>query len=227
MKSLLKLFIHSYVINPNDRSSFLYLLGIKNKNRPIKILDVGCGNESVTYVRNCIDDIYYVGIDVGEYNTSNKSKKLMDEYYITSPEDFHKKIDEFEGQFDVVISSHNLEHCNKPYLVAEAMAKALRKNGRAYISFPSKESVKFPKGRKGTLNFFDDPTHQKLIDCEQILKIYEKYGFAVEKKVRNNRPFISRMIGMINEKKSARDNIVLRGTWEYWGFETIIWLKRN
>ena len=62
----------------------------------------------------------YYGIDIGDYGQTEYSKSLIDKYIITTHYDnFHKAILDINQEFDVVISSHNLEHCNNRELVLE------------------------------------------------------------------------------------------------------------
>jgi SAM-dependent methyltransferase len=82
---------------------------------------------------------------------------------ISSPEKFADDIAQFTGQFDAVISSHNLEHCNQPEKVLRNMCTALKRHGKIYIAFSCAESASFPK-RRGALNFYDDATHVNLLN---------------------------------------------------------------
>lgn len=114
-----KLITHiKQIIAPRRKAGFL--LACTGK-KAIRVLDVGCGNNSVTSVKSCCPDCYYIGIDVGDYNLDPNAKLQMDEYYVVSPEKFADKLRDFKNSIDVVISSHNLEHCDEPWNVLENM----------------------------------------------------------------------------------------------------------
>ncbi|MDR2601490.1 MAG: hypothetical protein LBC53_03435 [Spirochaetaceae bacterium] len=65
------------------RSKRRFLMTI-NKNG--SLVDVGCGNNSSYYIKTHCPDIYYIGIDVGNYNQTKPN--LADEYIITTPDKF-------------------------------------------------------------------------------------------------------------------------------------------
>ncbi len=149
----------------------------------------------------------------------------MDKYIVVKSEEFAKRIEEQE-ELDVIISSHNLEHCNEPQRVLAAMAKALKKNGMMYLSFPSEASANFPE-RYGTLNFYQYPGHIYLPIFKDVIEILEQNGMKIIYKQKNYQPYWLKKIGEKNEATSIAVNRVLRGTWAYWGFETVIWAKKR
>jgi SAM-dependent methyltransferase len=188
-------------------------------------LHIGCGNNSPFVFKNIRPDIYYVGLDVGDYSQFDDPIKYADEYILVPPEKFAAKISEMPASFDAVVSAHNLEHCNDPHSVLVAMLHALRYGGRIYLSFPCEASAGFPS-RRGTLNFFDDPTHQTLPNFEAILSTIKSEGCVVEVAIRRYRPFYHCLRGLLVEPFSRMRKQVLYGTLALYGFETIIWAIR-
>jgi hypothetical protein len=90
------------------------------------------------------------------------------------------------------------------------------------MSFPNKDSVNFPH-RNGTLNFYDDKTHLTPPDLEKILNRMKKNGIKIKFCRKAYKPFVLWLLGMIVEPISKKKNKVLRGTWQFYGFETVIW----
>lgn len=210
-------------INPRGRHSFLKSL---DRRKKLKLLDVGCGNESALAVKaDCPNALYY-GLDIGDYNQSTESKEHMDKYIVTSPELFDQKIRGMSNRFDAIISSHNIEHCYYPQKVIEAMTIALKKGGRLYMAFPSEASVNFPS-RGGTLNFYDDETHVWLPEFDKIVSQLKENGMKINYANRRYRPLILRFVGWIVEANSRTLNRVIDGTWAYYGFEAIIWATKE
>lgn len=205
---------------------YVFLRSLKNAPET-RILDVGCGNNSPQVVKTILNKAYYVGIDVGDYNQTTVSKEYADEYHIVSGEEFAGEIEKYKDTFDAVISSHNIEHCNEPERVLRAMIASLRGGGRIYMAFPSEESRYFPRGRKGCLNFYDDSSHNKIPNWEKINSILKEQRVEILFRRKNNRPYLMRRIGEVNEQKSAEMRTVLEGTWEYYGFESIIWGRKR
>lgn len=196
-----------------------FLLSLDGKRT--KLLDVGCGNDSPMRVKTFCRDCYYVGVDVGDYNQSAESIRLADEYHVFTPELFAEGIDGLPSDFDAVLSAHNLEHCNEPEQTLRAMRRRLRTGGRLYLSFPNSDSVNFPH-RAGTLNFYDDPTHTYVPDFTNVLDILRQEGMEIAKAIKGYRPLYYRIMGRVLEPFSKRKGKIMKGTWAYWGFETII-----
>jgi SAM-dependent methyltransferase len=209
----------SFAMYPNGKVHFLSRL-----KGDAAVLDVGCGNNSPFQIKTILPNSVYTGIDIGDYNQTKPNK--ADHYILTSPEEFANAIGKFNESFDAVISSHNLEHCNDRFATFEAMLRATRVGGRMYVSFPSARSVSFPS-RAGTLNYFDDPTHKgSPPDFDLLVSMAKDFGFEVRFANRSNRPILSRLIGFLFEPVSRFKRKVLRGTWEYYGFESVLILER-
>ena len=102
-----------------------FLLTISNI-KETKMLDVGCGNNSIRRIRKYCSNVYYTGLDIGDYNLEEQSKKEIDEYVVVDSDSFANEILRRENCEDVVISSHNIEHCEYPIEVIVNMTKALR-----------------------------------------------------------------------------------------------------
>lgn len=202
-------------IRPNGKIAFLFSLP-----SDASILDVGCGNNSPYRVKRIVPNSNYTGIDVGDYNQTKPNK--ADNYIITTAEDFTGEISKFSENFDAVISSHNIEHCNEREKTLEAMLNALKPGGRIFLSFPCEQSVSLPK-RGGTLNYFDDPTHKfDPPDFNALVARLKEFGFEVTYSNQNYKPTLLRFVGFVIEPISKLRNRNMIGTWEYYGFESII-----
>jgi SAM-dependent methyltransferase len=198
-------------------------------NLPVraKVLDVGCGNGSVLAFKEVNPSIFYVGVDVADYMQTDESKLAMDKYLIFDPSNFADGIDSLERDFDAVVWSHNIEHCNDRLSTMESILRRLKIGGRLYLSFPCEESVSFPS-RKGTLNYFDDKTH--LLNPPEFNGIINKLtenNFEVTFSVDRYKPWFLYFIGFLIEPISSFFSKIKIGTWEFWGFETIIHARKG
>jgi 2-polyprenyl-3-methyl-5-hydroxy-6-metoxy-1,4-benzoquinol methylase len=191
--------------------------------RGARLLDVGCGNDSPFRVKSQRADVYYIGLDVGDYNQTRP--EMANQYVVVSPAAFVAEIGKLAGSLDAVISSHNIEHCNDPQAVILAMASSLKPGGRIYMSFPCEQSVKFPN-RRGCLNFFDDPTHQQLPRFDEILSSLRAAGLHIAFAKRRYRPPMLWLLGALLEPVSRLRQRIAPGTWAYWGFESVIWATK-
>lgn len=210
------------VFQPRGREAFLRTVA-----RGGQLLDVGCGNDSPYQIKTTRPDIFYVGLDVGDYHQTGASLECADKYIVTPPAGFHGEIEKFSGQMDAIISNHNIEHCDRPGDVVNAMLSALRPGGRIYMAFPCAESVSFPS-RQGSLNFYDDPTHRTVPDLAGILAATAGSGCRVEFLARQYRPAVPRFFGFLLEPFSRWRGRLLpfNCTWALYGFETILWISR-
>lgn len=104
------------------------------------------------------------------------------------------------------------------------MLRALKPGGRIYLSFPSEASISFPK-RNG-LNFFDDRTHKDIPKLSSVLELIKSEGLQIDIVVKSHKPNLLYFIGMLLEPLSVFCDRVMIGTWELYGFETIIWATK-
>lgn len=208
------------LLRPNGKIDF-----IKKISGRKHILDVGCGNDSIFHTKFLQPKSIYTGIDVGDYNQTKP--EIADNYIITSPDMFSATIKEFENEFDIVISSHNLEHCDDREGTLKAMLGAIKEGGTIFLAFPCENSINYPK-RKGTLNYYDDLTHKGLPpNFDDVISTIKSSGFSIKYSSRNYQPILLRLIGLIIEPVSNLTRKVYHGTWECWGFESIIIAQYN
>tara|TARA_B100000780_G_scaffold262090_1_gene214973 strand:- start:12551 stop:13237 length:687 start_codon:yes stop_codon:yes gene_type:complete len=221
-KKILKKIIGRF-ISPHVKSSFLGSGLIKDN---AKILDVGCGNKSVIEIKSILPNSIYTGIDITDLNQNRVSKSLMQEYIISEPDSFSETIKGLGPKFDLVISAHNMEHCDDPEEVVVNILSCIKEGGFLYMSFPSKKSVNFPS-REGTLNFYDDDTHNnEPPDFDKILNTIKDSKFEIIYQSKEYKPFFGYLIGFFLEPFSVLKKKVLRGTWDYYGFQAIIQARK-
>lgn len=207
-------------LRPRGKIDFLTLLP-KNSF----LLDVGCGSNSSRLVKEVLPFCTYTGVDIIDYHQTKPS--MADFYVVTTPDNFSNFISTFKNKFDAVISSHNLEHCNDRVEVIENMLNSLKVGGFIYLSFPSDSSINF-FSRRGTLNYFDDPTHQGLPpDFNSILSKLEQFNFELIFISKNYKPYLLSIFGFFMEPLSILFSRNMIGTWEYYGFESIIIARKR
>ena len=190
------------------------------------VLDVGCGNDSSFFVKRFSPNCYYVGSDISNYNNSDFFLKYADEYHLFKKSLFNKSIKKL-GKFDYIICSHVIEHSESRDDLLQTLFCACKDNGKIYLSFPSIDSMNFPS-RRNCLNYYDDPTHVALPpDFDRIIELANKKNYSIEYATKNYKTYSTYLIGLILEPLSKFLNKKLFGTWEYYGFESVIILKKN
>jgi SAM-dependent methyltransferase len=150
---------------------------LKDFKKPIRILDIGCGNRSVKNFKLLYGNkIYYVGIDKEKYNITEESINLMDEFRLIDLE--KDGLSKLLGQkFDVIYFSHVIEHITNGYDIIKSFKDLQNNGGLVYIETPSEKSVYFPKAKYSTLNFFDDPTHKQIYPLNNIINTLNEIGY--------------------------------------------------
>ena len=201
---------------------------VRSLSQGARVLDVGCGNNSPQWFRQARPDLYYVGIDIGDYYQEADPNLYADEYIVTGPETFADRIAAYSGSMDAIVSSHNLEHCNDPRSVLEAIARALKPGGWLCLSFPCEESTNFPK-RGGCLNFYDDSSHQEVPNWSRTLQVLQDMDCELVFVTKRYRPFPLFFRGLLLEPMSClRRHVAAHGaTWALYGFESVIWARKK
>ena len=190
----------------------------------LTILDIGCGNHSPQYFRTRFPKAWYVGIDKGSYNNSCEDVRAADQLLDLDLE--QSSLARLgERAFDVVILSHILEHLGSPMTILRDAAQRVAKGGMIYVAFPHPDSVGFPS-HKGTLNFFDDPTHVSVIDPGSVRALLIDCGLRV---VYSERPRMARNLALMPIRLIIGWAIGLGAgpaLWDLYGFEQVIVAKR-
>jgi SAM-dependent methyltransferase len=208
------------LLRPRGKVSFISM--VKPAGR---VLDVGCGNDSPLLFKRMRPDLHYTGLDIEDYNQSIPPSSIADRYITTTPERFAEEIRRLRGQFDAILSSHNVEHCNEPEAVLDAMVSALAADGMLFLSFPCAASVHFPSRPRGCLNFYDDPTHGTPPDFQRICSFLGTRNMRIQYAAVRYRPPVPAALGLILEPLAALQKRVMPAgsTWALYGFESIIW----
>lgn len=160
------------------------------------------------------------------YNLDETSLKLIDKFYKINLET--DSLTSVPNKFyDYVLIAHVIEHLNNGEDVIVELSKKVNINGIIYIEYPRNESANFPS-MKGTLNFYDDPTHKEFYDNETLNKILEEYGFEIVD-YGTKRDFL-RIVGipfMALKSLFVRGYIGAHVFWDLFGFANFILAERK
>lgn len=192
-----------------------------------RVLDIGCGDDPAHFSGQR-PDIDYTGLDVTDDYRQRSFSGLAVRHLIVPADRFVEELAALGTDFDAVISSHNLEHCDDPRAVTGQMIGRLRRGGRIFIAFPCAESVHFPR-RQGCLNFYDDKSHRHVVDFSATRQMLVDVGLRVDFSTPRYRPALLFVVGLLLEPFSALARHVVPGTatWALYGFESIVWATRE
>ncbi len=99
--------------------------------------------------------------------------------------DFHRdKLPLQDRSVEAITCMHLVEHLNDLTLLMQEAVRLLKPGGRFYVETPHPRSLKSPslRGRTDvtfTLNFYDDPTHVKLVTIEALSQEVRRVGLEV------------------------------------------------
>ena len=162
--------IASFKYNPKTYSWFKNM-GLKNKD--VKILDVGCGNGKL------LKQLFQVGFT----NLTGIDPYLeKDIIYNAHLKTLKTSIFEIEGQFDIIMMHHSLEHMANQFEVLNRIYQLLNAEGKLLIRIPIMSEPLFLK--YGTnMVFLDPPRHFFIHTIKSITTLFNRLGFVVKKTI--------------------------------------------
>jgi 2-polyprenyl-3-methyl-5-hydroxy-6-metoxy-1,4-benzoquinol methylase len=136
----------------------------------VRILDIGCGNNSPSVTKRWFPGCHYTGADIQRYNLNSKDDAAMDAFYLLGTDGSgYEEIP--EASYDLVILNHVVEHMTEPMPILAALCAKLKPGGLIWIAFPSLRSLSLPSSEDETLQFCDDPTHVYVPDVREVANV--------------------------------------------------------
>jgi SAM-dependent methyltransferase len=189
----------------------------------IRILDIGCGNNSPTVTKRWFPGCHYTGADIQRYNLTREDDAAMDAFYLLGTDGSgYEAIP--DGSYDLVIVNHVLEHMTAPAPVLAALCAKLKPGGYIWIAFPSLRSLSLPSSEDETLQFCDDPTHVYLPDVREVANILLANKVKVLDAGRSREGFFTTLADVTKLlkrwlRKRMTGRFSGRGMWYLLGFE--------
>jgi hypothetical protein len=191
------------------------------------LLDIGCGNHSATATKKYFPNCDYYGVDrMAEYSNDPADFSIMKQFFeidVTTLT-FGQLPDSF---FDVLVMSHIIEHLRNGPEVIQALLPKIKLGGIVYLEYPSKRSTRFPSMR-GTLNFYDDPSHCRLYDIGELTALLSNSGCTVVKAGTRRdwaRVFLTPIAAL--RSKLVRGHVEAAAFWDILGFAEYILARKS
>jgi len=84
-----------------------------------------------------------------------------------------------DASMDAVTCMHVVEHLRDLSPLMRETARVLKPGGRAYFETPHPRSLTMPSAKgRFTLNFFDDPTHIRLVELRELRSLAQAAGLT-------------------------------------------------
>jgi SAM-dependent methyltransferase len=196
------------------------------RDRPFRLLDVGAGNHSASLAKRWFPNCHYAGIDRERgYNNDAADFECMDEFF---------ELDltrlEFgaipDGAYDVILMAHVIEHLHNGDVVLRGLVPKLRPGGILFVEFPGPRSLTLPSMR-GTLNFYDDPTHVRLFTADEVRRVLVDEGLRILRAGTRRDP-VGILLTPLNAWHTKRVHGYVPGgvLWDLCGFAEVVVAQR-
>lgn len=147
---------------------------------PIKVLDVGCGNRSCEIARHWLNIKEYVGVDREHWRGDKAGYEGIDRMVFTDLDVDPNLVEVEEGGFDLIILNHVIEHLRNGESVLIGLHRKLRPGGMIYLETPDIATLNYPSAI-GFMNFYDDPTHQRVYEVRALVAEMMRIGFIINR----------------------------------------------
>jgi SAM-dependent methyltransferase len=147
-------------------------------DRPFSLLDVVAGSHSASVAKRWFPRCHYAGV------ARNRSDHNDAADFAAIDEFFELDLTTLafgaipDGRYDVILLAHVIEHLHNGDAVVKELVPKLRPGGIICVEFPGKRSLHLPH-MKGTLNFYDDPTHVRLFTATEVAELLRGCGLEV------------------------------------------------
>jgi hypothetical protein len=132
-----------------------------------------------------------------------------------------------DNHFEIVNMSHVVEHLANGDLVIQGLIPKLKHGGFIYIEYPGKRSTKLPS-MKGTLNFYDDATHVRIFNIDEVSTLLVANGCTVVKAgTRRYWPYVVLLPIALVRQTIIHGFIPAVVFWDLLGFAEYVYAQRN
>lgn len=164
------------------------------QNRPIRLLEVGCGSGDFLELLKDLEHVSSIGLDTTEGSlVSCRSKGL--EVYAQTLERYQMLESERLNKFDVVVAFHCLEHVPDPKGLIASMLNSLTPNGQIFISTPY-SPMSFEANWFDPLN--NPPHHLTRWNQRSYTELAKQLGLHLKLRLPQSAPLVDRVAESLN-----------------------------
>lgn len=148
--------------------------------KPVKILDIGCGNRSCEITRHWLNVSEYVGVDREYWHDDKIGYEGIDRIVFVDLDSKPIPAEIEDEYFDLIILNHVIEHLRNGEALLRQLYLKLSPGGMIYIETPDIVTINYPSAI-GFMNFYDDPTHQRVYEIHSLVCEMTRIGFRVDR----------------------------------------------
>lgn len=149
-------------------------------SQPLLVLDIGCGNRSCEIARHWLNIKEYVGVDREYWHGDKAGYEGIDRMVFTDLDADPSLAEVEDEKFDFIILNHVIEHLRNGEALLAGLHRKLRPGGMIYVETPDIATLNYPSAI-GFMNFYDDPTHQRVYEVRALVAEMMRIGFVVNR----------------------------------------------
>lgn len=115
------------------KSALRFIDYLKSKNRPLKILDIGCGNGWFSHLMSTVEKTEVIGIDVNATELEQADAIFQKPNLKFACADLYEKTELNNQQFDLIVFNSCLQYFPNPKELFQKMRAILTVNGEIHI----------------------------------------------------------------------------------------------
>lgn len=154
------------------KSSNRFINYLKKTNRPLKILEIGCGNGWFSHLMSMIEKTEVTGLDVTIAELEQAAKVFDKENLSFIYADLFEKNQLNDKQFDVIVFNSSLQYFENLKELFKVVGRLLSENGEIHIiDSPFYKASEIEKAKERTQN------HYKNLGFPEMAKNYFHHRF--------------------------------------------------
>jgi SAM-dependent methyltransferase len=185
--------------------------------RSARIVDAGGGPQDALKAKRLFAQCWYEGINIEDLPPSSRVRGGYDRYHLVDLDGTDLRF-LADRSYDLVVSSHTIEHLEDGAAVVTRLCAKVRRGGLLYLEWPSLECITFPFRGFG-LRFDDDGTHRQTYGLDEIRSLVERQGLRVEF-ARRRRQWLRMILApfLVGYHSVRLRRLVLYDVWDITGF---------
>lgn len=139
------------------KSSNRFINYLKRKNKPLRILEIGCGNGWFSHLMSTVEKTQVTGLDVTIVELEQAAKVFDKENLRFVYADLFEKTQLNEEKFDVIVFNSSLQYFENLNELLKIVSNLLSENGEIHsIDSPFYNYSEIEKAKERTQNYYEN-----------------------------------------------------------------------
>ncbi|MEO5776422.1 MAG: methyltransferase domain-containing protein [Flavobacterium sp.] len=139
------------------KSSNRFFSYLKTKNKPLEILEIGCGNGWFSHLMSSVQDTQITGLDITIVELEQAAKVFNNENLSFVYADLFQKTALNDKKFDIIVFNSSLQYFENLKELFKMVSNLLSENGEIHIiDSPFYKASEIEKAKERTQNYYKD-----------------------------------------------------------------------